>query len=130
MSDELSNEKASWLQVFGRLKEGVSREQARAELDAMLARLSDAYPEEVRAGLRMELAPAGGLASAPRKRGPVGAWAAVALAVVGLVLLIACANIANLTLARGVERRREIAVRLTLGANRRPVVNELLAERP
>src|SRR6266536_4145060 len=109
----------------GRLKPGVTMSQAEAELKTIAAQLAREFPND-NEGMTVTLSPAGLLGA--WMRGPIIGFAGVLMAVVGLVLLLACTNLANLLLARATERRKEIAVRLAIGAGRRRLVRQLLTE--
>ena len=110
------------INVIGRLKPGVSIAASRAELDAISQSLAQRYPNDcnnVKTGTD--------LLSLDISRG-VRTSLFVLLGAVGLILLIACANLANLLLVRAIGRQREIAIRFALGASRNRVIGELLAQ--
>lgn len=111
--------------IQGRLKPGVTIEQAEERMKTIAAQLAKEYPKE-NEGLTIELSPAGLFGSF--LRGPVKGFSFALMAVVGMVLLLACTNIANLLLARASERRKEIAVRLAIGARRGRLIRQLLTE--
>jgi putative ABC transport system permease protein len=113
---------ARWLDVAGRLKPGVTIAEAGAEIAALGADLAREYPDANR-GTTLRVASYRQFAA--EDMGPI---LAVLMAAVGFVLLIVCANVANLMLVRGAGRRREIALRYALGATRGRVVRQLLTE--
>lgn len=122
--DENSREQ-HWLQVAARLKSGVTREQAAAELGTIARRLAAAYPATDRGnGFRFEQA--GSLP--PRMKTTVLLFLTALSVVVLLVLCIASANVANLLLAQTVGRQREMAVRLALGATRGRILRQMVLE--
>jgi predicted permease len=116
-----------WLELMGRLKPGVTKAQAASALTAVATRLEQEYPDDRNKGIQV-------IVVDEREgrwndmAGVVRLSSGLALAVVGLVLLVACANVANMMLARSVARRREIGIRLALGAGRWRVVRQLLTE--
>jgi len=114
-----------WFETFARLRPGASRESAGAELDAIMRQLEQEYPDP-NSGRRVRLVHTWAASfGAPSVLAPV---LGVLSVVVVLVLVIACANVANLLLARAVGRRREIAIRLSLGASRAHLLRQLLTE--
>jgi macrolide transport system ATP-binding/permease protein len=122
---KLEDRGARWIEGYAFLKPGVTRQQADAELHAISQRLGKDYPETSR-GHDLSLSP---LWRTPfNQAGNMTSTLAITMAVVFFVLLIACANVSNLLLARSLLRRHEITMRLALGAGRRRLIKQLFTE--
>ncbi len=125
-SNRINQRDTQWLNVLGRLKPGVNASQAAGELNVLMQHIVERFPVEHQGPNQ--------ISTDPLWRSPFGAnvyfygTLPILLALAAVLLMLACANVANLLLVRSVARRREFAIRLSMGAGRWRVVRQLLVE--
>ncbi len=124
--EQLRDRDNVWLNVFGRLKPGVALQPAQQEMNHLMRQIASQYPETHKDSIQIHLV--------QLWRSPIGAnsflyvFLPTLQAIAAVVLLLACANVANLLLVRSVGRQRELAIRLSMGASRWQLVRQLLLE--
>ncbi|MGQ0648583.1 MAG: ABC transporter permease [Gemmatimonadaceae bacterium] len=130
--DDLTNRGNRGSMIIARLAPGVSIDQAQAAMTTLASSLATAYPDAwidvSRSGRKITLVAERESRVPPQIRGPVLGFVALLMGTVALVLLVCCANVASLMLARATRRSREMGVRLSLGASRPRVLRQLLTE--
>jgi predicted permease len=124
LTKDAESRNTHWLVMTGRLKPGVNRKQAAAAINLVSKQLDEVHRKD-RRNEPVPLVAAGGI---PGASGFINGFMALLMATVVLVLLVACANAANLLLARAVERQHEMGVRMAIGAGRGRLIRQLLVE--
>lgn len=132
ITDDLTNRGGRSSFTIARLAPGVTLEEAQARMDVLAKQLQAAFPQEwtdvSERSRRITLLPESASRVPPQVRGPVLGFVALLITTIGILLLVCCANVASLMLARAAARGREIGVRTSLGATRRRLVQQLLTE--
>jgi predicted permease len=128
--NDLASPKNYTLNVMGRLQPGLTIESAKTRLPILADRLTAIQPPDSASAREIQLSKPSrfSLSTSPEDDGPLGLMSGLLLGMAGIVLLIACLNLANMLLARGTARAREMAVRLAIGATRGQIVRQLLTE--